>query len=125
MGRELRVGGSGWAGVHGSFVGLSKGGAPGKGGIQFGKAARKKKPNLIKIDLAKLPDNEEVQKAAKRVLAVQSDIEATKKRLNLLQSQLATLTDCVFRRSRPLIPTRSRPPYRFEVGHHSDTKSAI
>ena len=23
---------------------------------------------------------------------------------------------CVFRRSRPLIPTRSRPPYRFEVG---------
>ena len=32
---------------------------------------------------------------------------------------------CVFRRSRPLIPTRSRPPYRFEAGHHSDVKPAI
>ena len=32
---------------------------------------------------------------------------------------------CVFRRSRPLIPTRSRPPYRFEAGHHSDAKPAI
>jgi hypothetical protein len=31
----------------------------------------------------------------------------------------------VFRRSRPLIPTRSRPPYRFEAGHHSDAKPAI
>ena len=93
MGRERRVGGSGWAGVHGSFVGLSKGSAPGKGGVQFGKAARKKKAGPIKIDLAKLPDNEEVQKAAKRVLAVQTDIESTKKRLTLLQSQLAKLTD--------------------------------
>lgn len=32
---------------------------------------------------------------------------------------------CVFRRSRPLIPTRSRPPYRFEAGHHSGLKPAI
>jgi hypothetical protein len=32
---------------------------------------------------------------------------------------------CVFRWSRPLIPTRSRPPHRFEAGHHSDLMSAI
>jgi hypothetical protein len=37
----------------------------------------------------------------------------------------AQLKYCVFRRSRPLIPTRSRPPYRFEAGHHSDVKPAI
>lgn len=43
------------------------------------------------IDLATLPDNLEVQRAAKRVQAVQLDIDAAQKRLHLLQSQLSTL----------------------------------
>ena len=92
MSRARRVGGSGWAGVHGSFVGLSKAGGAKKPGVRIGKKP-KGKPVPSKIDLSTLPDNEQVQKAAKRVLAVQSDIETTTKRLRLLESQLATMMD--------------------------------
>ena len=42
-----------------------------------------------------------------------------------LVGSLSRRERCVFRRSRPLIPTRSRPPYRFEAGQHSDLKPAI
>ena len=46
--------------------------------------------------------------------------------LDLLKPAIGHMPiSCVFRRSRPLIPTRSRPPYRFEAGHHSDVKPAI
>lgn len=92
MSRARRVGGSGWAGVHGSFIGLPKSGGASKPSARVGKKP-KKKPVSIKIDLASLPDNEEVQKAGKRVLAVQSDIENTKKRLVTLESQLALAMD--------------------------------
>lgn len=47
-----------------------------------------KKPAPKKIDLSKLPDNEDVQRAAKRVLAVQTDIETAEKRLATLKGQL-------------------------------------
>src|SRR3954469_20791228 len=33
--------------------------------------------------------------------------------------------ECVFRRSRPLIPIGSRPLFRRDVGQHSDPKLAI
>ncbi len=92
MSRARRVGGSGWAGVHGSFIGLSKSGGRGKPGVRVGKKASKK-PAPKKIDLSKLPDNEEVQRAAKRVLAVQTDIETTEKRLAALKGQLGVAMD--------------------------------
>jgi hypothetical protein len=94
MGRERRVGGSGWAGVHGSFIGLPKAKPSGSTGGKSGarQIKPKKKPaSHLTIDLQALPDNIEVQRAAKRVLAVQTDIEAAKKRLQNLESQLGTL----------------------------------
>lgn len=47
-----------------------------------------KKPAPKKIGLSKLPDKEDVQRAAKRVLAVQTDIEIAEKRLATLKGQL-------------------------------------
>lgn len=91
MSRARRVGGSGWAGVHGSFIGLSQSG----GGKPGGRVGTKpsKKPAPKKIDLSKLPDNEEVQRAAKRVLSVQTDIETAEKRLTILKRQLGMAMD--------------------------------
>jgi hypothetical protein len=87
MSRARRVGGSGWAGVHGSFIGLSKSGGGGKPGVRVGNKSNKK-PAPKKIGLSKLPDKEDVQRAAKRVLAVQTDIEIAEKRLATLKGQL-------------------------------------
>lgn len=50
------------------------------------KSSKKAAPK--KIDLSKLPDNEDVQRAAKRVLAVQTDIETAEKRLATLKGHL-------------------------------------
>jgi hypothetical protein len=87
-----RVGGSGWAGVHGSFVGLSKGCGGKSTGVRVGK--RRKKPNTqSKIDLATLPQNADVQREARRVLAIQKDIEAAEKRFGILNSQLRLAND--------------------------------
>jgi hypothetical protein len=51
------------------------------------------KPAPKKIDLSKLPDNEDVQRAAKRVLAIQTDIDTAEKRLTALKGQLAMAMD--------------------------------
>lgn len=92
MSRARRVGGSGWAGVHGSFIGLSQSGGGGKPGGRVG-TKPSKKPAPKKIDPSKLPDNEDVQRAAKRVLAVQTDIETAEKRLATLKGQLGMAMD--------------------------------
>lgn len=92
MSRARRVGGSGWAGVHGSFIGLSKFGGRSKPGVRVGKKASEK-PAPKKIDLSKLPENEDVQRAGKRVLAIQTDIETAEKRLATLKGQLGMATD--------------------------------
>lgn len=44
-------------------------------------------------DLSKLPDNEDVQRAAKRVLAIQTDIATAEGRLATLKSQLGMAMD--------------------------------
>lgn len=92
MSRARRVGGSGWAGVHGSFVGLSKSGGRSKPGVRVGKKSSKKLAPK-KIDLSKLPDTENVQRAGKRVLAIQTDIETAEKRLVTLKCQLSMAMD--------------------------------
>lgn len=92
MSRARRVGGSGWAGVHGSFVGLAKSGELAKPGVRVGKKSSKKR-DPKKIDLSKLPDNEDVQRAGKRVLAIQTDIETAEKRLGTLKGQLGMAVD--------------------------------
>ena len=92
MSKARRVGGSGWAGVYGSFVGLSKG--SGRGKPRMGNNAKsKRKRTPKKIDLSALPDNEDVRRAAKRVLTVQTEIELAEKRLATLNSQLGAAMD--------------------------------
>lgn len=91
MARSRRVGGTGWAGVHGSFIGIGKAKPTGGGGVSLKKS--KAKAKVVKIDLAALPDNEDVQKAAKRVMAVQTDIQRANERLSALTSQLAQLME--------------------------------
>lgn len=55
------------------------------------KPKQKRAPS--RLDLSTLPDNEEVQRAAKRVLVIQADIESAEKRLRTLQGQLGMAMD--------------------------------
>lgn len=92
MSKARRVGGSGWAGVHGSFVGLSKN--SGRGKPAFRKNSKSKRNSgPAKIDISSMPDNEDVQRAAKRVLAVQKDIKVAEKHLATLNRQLRVTMD--------------------------------
>ncbi len=97
MGKGGYSGGStvvGW-GAHGfagrgSVTSQKKGG--GKPGFRVKKSPKTKlKP--IEIDLAALPESDDVRRAAKRVLAVQSDMEKAKKRLSDLECQLVIAID--------------------------------
>ena len=92
MSKARRVGGSGWAGVHGSFVGLSKNSGRGKPAFRK-KTKSNRDRGAAKIDLSLMPDNEDVQRAAKRVLAVQKDINVAEKRLATLNNQLRVTMD--------------------------------
>ena len=97
MGNGGYSGGStvvGW-GAHGvagrgSVTSQKMGG--GKPGFRA-KKLPKKKLTPIEIDVDALPESDDVRRAAKRVLAVQSDMEKTKKRLSDLECQLAIAID--------------------------------
>jgi uncharacterized membrane protein len=82
--------------VHGSFVGISKTAGRSGGGVKIAKKAKsnpKETPEAVRIDLSALSQDEDVQKAAKRVLTLQSEIETATKRMKVMKSQLATLLD--------------------------------
>jgi len=93
--RSRRVGGSGWAGVHGSFIGVSKAKPAGKVKIRAPKPKTNKPEPLAGIDFAKLPDDPSIQLAAKRVQAVQADIASTRARLKALELQMATVSQAL------------------------------
>jgi hypothetical protein len=94
MAKGRRVGGTGWAGVHGSFIGLSNGKSSSRSNVRIGKPKKKPAPPP-KVDLSTLPENLEVQQAARRVETVQIDILATKKRLKSLENQLSALLEAL------------------------------
>jgi len=92
---KRRVGGSGWAGVYGSFIGLSKSAAKGAGTrIRVAKKAKTKPEPLLsaELELALRPSDDRVLQAAKRVRAVQADIDNATARLVTLKGQLTTLS---------------------------------
>lgn len=99
---KRRVGGSGWAGVYGSFIGLAKATAKGSSGrLRSSKKTPSKKtdtvPPLGVVELATQSADQALSQAAKRVRAVQADIDNTKQRLSTLNGQLVTLTTALNR----------------------------
>lgn len=95
---KRRVGGSGWAGVYGSFVGLAKGKPGSKLSFRPKKKAQKVKPQkkaakilppILAIDLAALPDDEGIKTAAKRAMLIHADLEKARTRVTALESQLS------------------------------------
>lgn len=94
---KRRVGGSGWAGVYGSFIGLAKATAKGSSGrLRSAKKTKLEKTDATPakgvVELAMQSPDEVLSQAAKRVRAVQADIDSVKQRLSTLNSQLVTLT---------------------------------
>ena len=95
---KRRVGGSGWAGVHGSFVGLGKGKPGSKLSFRPKKKAEKvtpqKKsakflPSFVATDLAALPDDEGIKTAAKRAMLIHADLERARARVTTIENQLS------------------------------------
>lgn len=99
---KRRVGGSGWAGVYGSFIGLAKATAKGSSGrLRSAKKTPSRRtdavPPLGVVELATQSADQALSQAAKRVRAVQADIDNTKQRLSTLNGQLVTLNTALNR----------------------------
>lgn len=98
---KRRVGGSGWAGVYGSFIGLAKATAKGSSGrLRSAKKTSKKTDAVLPlgvVELATQSADQALSQAAKRVRAVQADIDNTKQRLSTLNGQLVTLNTALNR----------------------------
>ena len=99
---KRRVGGSGWAGVYGSFVGLGKGKLGSKLSFRPKTKAQKVKPqkksakilaSFVAIDLAALPDDEGIKTAAKRAMLIHADLEKARARVTTLENQLSMAMD--------------------------------
>lgn len=96
MGKNRRVGGSGWAGVHGSFVGVARGGDSISVSNNGGKGRRSKKGKVqtnfsLSLVENRFPEDANIRSIIAQIRDTQVDIRDASVHILLLKERLSVL----------------------------------